>query len=96
MPCPDDPHACQVSIVYPFTGESITVDRCLAPELQALRERGVRTSGCCCGHGDEQAAYIDAKGQEIMEQLGYRKAAWAEHCFPADGGRSYMPKNKSW
>lgn len=27
-----------------------SVDRCLAPLIKALNDRGLYTSGCCCGH----------------------------------------------
>jgi len=29
------------------------VDGCLAPLVQSLNDKGVRTIGSCCGHGEE-------------------------------------------
>lgn len=37
--------------------ETTSVDRCVAPLVQALWERGVITTGSCCGH-NQQAGYI--------------------------------------
>ena len=34
-----------------FRWDVKSVDRCLAPIIQALNERGIFTSNCCCGHG---------------------------------------------
>lgn len=30
--------------------ETITVDRCIAEEIQALWDHGIQTCGSCCGH----------------------------------------------
>lgn len=27
------------------------IDRCIAPLVMALRDAGIKTRGCCCGHG---------------------------------------------
>lgn len=37
--------------------ETTSVDRCVAPLVQALWERGVITTGSCCGH-NQRAGYI--------------------------------------
>ncbi len=29
------------------------IDRCLAPIIKALLDGGLRTTGCCCGHGKQ-------------------------------------------
>lgn len=31
--------------------DEIQVDECLADEIEELWRRGIKTSGCCCGHG---------------------------------------------
>ena len=30
---------------------NILVDECLADEIESLWNKGIRTAGCCCGHG---------------------------------------------
>ncbi len=36
----------------PISGRiAIPVDKCIAPLVQLLNDYGVRTIGCCCGHG---------------------------------------------
>jgi len=37
--------------------ETTSVDRCVAPLVQALWERGVITTGSCCGH-NQRGGYI--------------------------------------
>lgn len=48
----------------PVSGRTeIAVDACLAPLVQMLNNYGVRTIGCCCGHGQ-------AEGNVLYEQDG--------------------------
>ena len=53
------------------TVKSVCVDKCLLPEILTLWENGIRTTGCCCGHG--QKAYIGVEPVFIdqMIALGY-------------------------
>lgn len=37
-----------------FDDDDVPVDACMAPLVQLLNDRGVRTFGCCCGHGEEE------------------------------------------
>ncbi len=53
--------------------ESICVDTCIATRIGQLWSRGIRTTGCCCGHGD-QPAYVGVivNDIEMMMALGFQ------------------------
>lgn len=38
--------------LYPDGWHPIAVDSCLAPTIREMNERGIITTGCCCGHGN--------------------------------------------
>lgn len=44
--------------------EVVPVDECIAPLVQSLNDRGVRTFGSCCGHGKGPGfiSFEDAEG----------------------------------
>ena len=52
---------------------TVCVDRCLADEIQGLWALGIRTTGCCCGHGGAAPAFIGVIPADIgrMKALGY-------------------------
>lgn len=51
----------------------VSIDKCLLPEILKLWELGVKTTGCCCGHGDKSKAFISVhpKWIKTMKTLGY-------------------------
>lgn len=53
--------------------KTVCVDKCLLPEIVSLWERGIKTTGCCCGHG-KQPPFIGVGEEYIatMKELGYR------------------------
>lgn len=55
-----------------FTRVPITVDRCLAEEVEHLWSLGIRTTGNCCGH-NQQPGYIGVADESVpaMKALGY-------------------------
>lgn len=61
----------------------IAVDKCLLPEILSLWERGIRTTGCCCGHA-KLPAFISVSDQDIlkMKELGY--IVQDNSCRPGD------------
>lgn len=77
---------CLKSILYPpknfipynCRGEykdEVFVDACLANEILELWSKGIRTTGCCCGHGSEDVmSFISVLDEDIekMEKLGYQ------------------------
>lgn len=50
----------------------IPVDDCISEEIKDLWNKGIKTAGCCCGHGIS-LGYIQVTDDciEAMEQLGY-------------------------
>lgn len=50
----------------------IWADACMVYELHTLWKNGVRTNGCCCGHGKYLASIVvDKTSIEKMVNLGY-------------------------
>lgn len=48
------------------------IDRCIAFEVMWLNERGITTSGSCCGHNKQPPLLsTDPDQREAMEVLGY-------------------------
>lgn len=56
--------------------ERVTLDVELVEEIYDLWLRGIRTTGCCSGHGDYKISYIGVVDEDIekMEKLGYKHA----------------------
>lgn len=53
----------------------VFVDSCLAREILDLWDKGIRTTGCCCGHGSVNiCSWIGVVEEDIpkMEELGYQ------------------------
>jgi len=68
----------------------VCIDKCLIQEIIQLWEMGIKTTGCCCGHG-KNSAYIGVENEFIpkMKQLGYVVAY--NPCRPDDED-SFIPK----
>ena len=62
---------------------NISVDTCIVDEVKELWARGIRTTGCCCGH-NKQLAYIGAIPDDIekMKAMGY--TVQPNPCRPGD------------
>lgn len=71
-------------------GRGICVDVCLALEITAIWRQGIRTTGCCCGHG-RRPPYIGVAFEHIdqMKTLGY--VVRHNPCRPGDED-SFIPK----
>ena len=69
----------------------VAIDKCLIREILDLWEEGIKTTGCCCGHGDASKAFIGAKAEYIerMKELGY--TIFINQCRPGDED-SFTPK----
>jgi len=53
--------------------KNVAIDKCLLPEVLKLWEQGIKTTGCCCGHGREEPYIgVDFGDIEKMKSLGYR------------------------
>lgn len=61
-------------VVYPFTGEKITIDKPIAPLLQALWDLGIETAESCIARNiklrKDRAAIIRALGPESLQEYG--------------------------
>lgn len=69
----------------------VSIDKCLIHEIINLWEQGIKTTGCCCGHGDNNKAYIGVEVSSIpkMKKLGY--TIYYNPCRPKDED-SFVPK----
>ncbi|WP_066689088.1 hypothetical protein [Christensenella intestinihominis] len=72
------------------TKDGIPVDYCLEGEVMQLRNKGIETIGCCCGHGVAQG-YIQVAPEftEHMKALGYERIPIDEH---GNGEWCFIPK----
>lgn len=70
---------------------SVCIDACLVSEIWELWRKGIRTTGCCCGHNQAEP-YIGVLDEDIekMKGLGYKV-----HVNPLDPKRedSFKPKS---
>ena len=69
----------------------INVDKCLVTEIKSLNEQGIKTVGCCCGHGKSQGYIQVQQGYgKKMEALGYEKLPIDES---GNGHNCFKPKS---
>lgn len=87
VPCADIPfqtYECCYHITlpwlckYPWEDDSmkepmtVSIDKCLLPEILGLWEMGIKTTGCCCGHGKHEPFIgVDFDDIQKMKDLGY-------------------------
>lgn len=72
------------------TFKTVSIDKCLLPEILELWEMGIKTTGCCCGHGKlEPFIGVDFDDIQKMKDLGY-EVYYNEH-RPNDED-SFVPK----
>lgn len=57
------------------TGKVVNVDQCIYLEVRQLWIKGIRTTGCCCGHNINRG-FIGVVNEDIpvMKSLGYMVA----------------------
>lgn len=74
--------------------ESITVDACIADEIETLWYKGIKTTGCCCGHGLE-LGFIQVTDDCIseMEKLGYEHYIYNNEFGGIDRKDAFIPKS---
>jgi len=46
----------------------VLVDKCISDEILSLWGKGIRTTGCCCGHGRE-LGFIQVVDEDIDKML---------------------------
>jgi len=53
---------------------NVCVDNCIVDAILQLWDRGIETTGCCCGHNIEQAwVSVDQEDYVAMFELGYEQ-----------------------
>jgi len=69
----------------------VAIDKCLLPEVLKLWELGIKTTGCCCGHGHSDHAFIGVSDEFIprMKEFGYK--VQRNECRPNDEDE-FVPK----
>ena len=74
------------------TAKLVSIDKCLLPEILKLWEMGIKTTGCCCGHG-KQDAFIGVDEDDIqkMKDLGYEVYY---NKYNPNGEDFFIPKTK--
>lgn len=77
---------------YALKEKYVSIDKCLLTEIISLWENGIKTTGCCCGHGKNEP-FIGVLPEYIptMKQLGYQ--VQNNPCRPNDKD-SFIPKTK--
>lgn len=72
----------------------VSVDACLANEIQCLWSNGVITNGCCCGHGT-QLGYIGVAEESVdkMLELGYQFYIYPDELGGVDRRDAFIPKS---
>lgn len=71
----------------------VSIDKCLLPEIIQLWEMGIKTTGCCCGHGDYSKAIIGVRDEYIdkMKAMGYKVLY---NPYRPNDEDSFIPKTK--
>lgn len=70
----------------------IEVDACLEIEIRELWNRGIRTTGCCCGHG-KYLGFIQVVEEDIpkMLKLGYQNYIYDTRYGGVDRKDAFIP-----
>lgn len=96
---------CKKRIIYPHKNfiaynydskkykTNILVDECLADEIESLWNKGIRTTGCCCGHG-KYLGFINVYQDDIekMEHLGYQHYIFEDDFGGEKRKDTFIPK----
>lgn len=70
----------------------VSIDKCLLTEVVCLWEMGIKTTGCCCGHGkSEPFISVDESNIQKMKDLGYQ--VQYNKCRPNDEDMFYPKTN---
>lgn len=84
---------CTVSLTVPGGEQAYCIDSCIVQDLKYLWEHGIKTVCSCCGHGDDNRAYVRVASYDSdkMEQLGYEPYEPHE-CVMWNNSKSYRAK----
>ena len=72
----------------------IQIDFCLKQEIQYLWDQGIRTTGCCCGHG-RNLGFIQVLNEDIgaMYDLGYQNYIYEDDFGGVERKDAFIPKS---
>ena len=57
----------------------ITTDICIGREVKKLVNLGIKTTGCCCGHGEfKPTCLVKNESRELLESIGYELHEFSE------------------
>ena len=106
---------CSYSIMLPYfvrkkgetqitpEAKTVSIDKCLLPEVLELWEAGIRTNSVCCGHGEISRRHIIVDDADIQRMLdmGYRpqrlmEGATAAYFLPKTPAFFYTDVNKGF
>lgn len=92
--CKPGTFICETPVLYPLgRNRLIYVDKCLIPELYSLWVRGIKTTGCCCGHGTgSQFIQVLPEHVKDMNDLGYELIPPLEIDENIMGENAFKPK----
>lgn len=73
---------------------SVRVDKCLAKEITSLWEQGVKTLGCCCGHG-KKLGFIQVTNDSCkkMLEMGYVNYIYDDRFGGIERKDAFIPKS---
>jgi len=73
--------------------DSIDIDQCLEDEIKSLWDKGIKTTGCCCGHGRD-LGFIQVTEDCInkMYELGYQNYIYEEEFGGTERKDAFIPK----
>lgn len=65
---------CAYNIMPPWVDKYVAIDKCLMREILDLWEMGIKTTGCCCGHGRNGMQFIGVEEEYAlqMHNMGYK------------------------
>lgn len=62
-------------------GINAGIDKCIAPLIKALNDKGMETAASCCGHGNRPGSICLKDGREIMI-MSFEDARAIDHLWP--------------
>ena len=74
--------------------EVVSIDICISDEIQNLWKQGIKTLGCCCGHGRKLGfIQVDKTSIKDMEDLGYTHYIYDEKFGGVERKDAFIPKS---
>ncbi len=62
---------------------NVSIDECIVSEIKSLWKKGIRTTGCCCGHNGIFPTHVSVISEDItkMMELGYTRQSHEGYFF---------------